>query len=506
MIHKIGRRGFLVGATGALVAIPMLEELTRGQARAQAAAPKRLLIMLHNGGRIAGNGKPDDLWSPGTTTRALSMGVAPSMMLASLAPIANRIVTIDGIDNLVRHASGDGDGHFDPNRTLLTCAKPVDGRCGDASFDYVAGLRLRSGPTQPASLVVPLSATPIDHEIDEVRAAGAGGTPATKISGNPRMAIDDLFAGVMPTGSGPPPAPTLAQRLARRRGSTIDESRATVSALRGRVSSVDRDRIDQHLGMLDRIAMGLGGSTTPPSATCAPPSRDAAPRVVPETYDEFTRTGDVAEWRRGRSDAITIPFQVDNVIQALACDVTRSMILRCHDDPAWPAAFTGTSPFEPDGSVHTSIHHTPRLAGGDGDNLMQGFQTWGENFTRVVTRLSETPDVDGRTLLDNTLVVWMSEHGYGSEHSVWNLPIVMAGLPDAFSHGQGRHLVTPRRSTGDLFAKILRMFGGSDTTYGPTGTIGSLASTWGTTNLQAGDGATDFITSSTPLHAGDIDL
>ncbi len=506
MIHRFGRRGFLVGATGALIAIPVLEELSRGRARAQLVAPKRLVVMLHNGGRMAGNGRPDDLWSPGSATRPLTAGVAPSMMLAALAPIADRIVTIDGVDNLIRHASGDGDGHFDADRTLLTCTKPVDGRGGDASFDYVAGLRLRSGASQPASLVVPLSATPVDHEIDETRAWGAGGTPATKVSGNPREAIDDLFARVMPTGSTPPPAPTLAQRLARRRATAIDESRATVSALRGRVSQLDRDRLDRHLAMLDQIAMGLGSTTIPMGAACAPPSHDAAPHVVPETYDEFTRTGDVAAWRRGRSDSVTIPFQIDNVVQAFACDVTRSLVLRNHDDPAWPDAFGGASPFEADGSVHTAIHATPRLAGGHGDDLMRGFQTWGGNFTRVVTRLGETPDVDGRTLLDNTLVVWMSEHGYGSEHETWNLPIVMAGMPDAFARGQGRHLVTARRSTGDLYAKILRMLGGTDETYGPTGTIGSLATMWGNSNLQPDYGCPGFISASTPLHAGDLDL
>jgi hypothetical protein len=55
---------------------------------------------------------------------------------------------------------------------------------------------------------------------------------------------------------------------------------------------------------------------------------------------------------------------------------------------------------------------------------------------------------------------------------------------------------------GDLFAQVLRMVGGSDMTYGDTGVLGD----YNTGNLNAGAGFPGFITPSTPLHSGPLDL
>ena len=95
--------------------------------------------------------------------------------------------------------------------------------------------------------------------------------------------------------------------------------------------------------------------------------------------------------------------------------------------------------------------------------------------------------------------------GYGSSHFDFNLPVVMAGMKDAFPKGQGRHVVSaPRRSMGDLYAQVLRMLGGTDTTFGATGTVGSIAAGAG---LNAGSGFDGgYVTSSLPLHLGPLDL
>lgn len=91
-------------------------------------------------------------------------------------------------------------------------------------------------------------------------------------------------------------------------------------------------------------------------------------------------------------------------------------------------------------------------------------------------------------------------------HTSWNLSVVLAGLPGAFARGQGRHLVTPPRSTGDLWAKVLRMLGGSEGTFGATGTIGSHAAELGVTPpIFAPGDARPGTTADTPLHLGDLD-
>jgi hypothetical protein len=91
--------------------------------------------------------------------------------------------------------------------------------------------------------------------------------------------------------------------------------------------------------------------------------------------------------------------------------------------------------------------------------------------------------------------------GYGQSHGWWNIPVVMAGMRSAFPNGQGRHLVAGRKSMGDLFAQVLRMYGGTDTTFGATGTLGSMGGAQGT-----GNGAPGFINGNTNVHQGPLAL
>jgi hypothetical protein len=63
-------------------------------------------------------------------------------------------------------------------------------------------------------------------------------------------------------------------------------------------------------------------------------------------------------------------------------------------------------------------------------------------------------------------------------------------------------VVENRRSLGDLFAQVMRMFGGDDTTFGSTGTIGDH----NTGELHADAGAAGHISKDTPLHLGELDL
>ncbi len=42
-------------------------------------------------------------------------------------------------------------------------------------------------------------------------------------------------------------------------------------------------------------------------------------------------------------------------------------------------------------------------------------------------RLAETPDLDGRTVLDNTCILWMNELSHGVYHTHQNMPWLLAG-------------------------------------------------------------------------------
>ncbi|MEM6990416.1 MAG: DUF1552 domain-containing protein [Myxococcota bacterium] len=514
MTTRFDRRRFLFGAGGAMLAIPLLESIAPRRASAGGGlAPKRLVVVHHDQGRMVGNGLPDDWWSPGSVTGPLPpVGMAPSTMLAELAPVRDEIVTLDGIDNLVRHASNMEDGHIPALVSTLTCAPQAgtDWSSTGPSIDHVAGLRLRTDAGMRASVILPASATPyFANEISGIEFYGAGGTEPALLSGNPAEAVVELFGPPMPDeGPRVPAAPTLQDRMVARRVDLLSGVTEQLQSLRGRVSAADRERLDRHAQFISNTqALVGGGGAVAPTDTCTRPDEMQMPIVLPSNYEEWQQIGNPPEWVRGRNDAITWPHQLENLVQALACDVVRVIGLTLHGDPAWTSEFPGGSPFEGSNELHNRIHGMASVSNNPqhADDIAVGFASHARKFTELIQRLAAIEDIDGARLLDNTLVVWVSDMGYGSDHQAWNVPVVMAGMSEAFDNGQGRHVVHNRRSMGDLWAHVLRMLGGDDTTFGATGTLGELGASLGIgdLSLSAGHAST---TAATPLHMGALDL
>ncbi|MFT3840896.1 MAG: DUF1552 domain-containing protein [Myxococcaceae bacterium] len=495
--NRIDRRRFLIGS-GATLALPMLESLAPRTAFGQsaAAAPKRLILMHTQDGRLIGDGdRANDWWSPLAATGALTASMSP--MLSPLASVRNELVTLDGIDNLVRHTVSDGEGHLPAQKTCLTCRTPnASGDVIAPSFDYLLGTRLAANASMRPSVV--LSGTAADYTWRAGNSEvffGEGGSPPTLISFDPAAAIGELFGPPMVQGT--PPPPTLADRMKGSRKSVLDGVLSSFNALRGRVSAADKAKLDAHANFIRTLEQRNGSTPVTPSMSCQRPAEASVPS------NDAPNGG---AYLRGEQDAAMMPVIVENLVQTIACDVTRvaSLFFWNADDPIFPTEFSGTSPFQQN-NWHATIHGVPRPSENmsDAQALTNSFHFYAKAYAQIVTRLSQITDVDGSRLLDNTLVLWVSEMGRGAVHVDYDIPVVMAGLKSGFPKGQGRHVVSDRRSLGDLYAQVLRMYGGSDTTFGETGTIGD--------HNPSGDMITDagypgLIARSTPLHLGAIDL
>jgi len=297
-----------------------------------------------------------------------------------------------------------------------------------------------------------------------------------------------------------------------RRSSILDGVLDSLKSLRARVNADDRDRLDAHAEFVRTVETRLAGDTTGVQAamSCERPDEASVPHVVPSNYEEYLALGGrSSEWERGAQDNVTVPHQIENLVMALACDITRVCVMPFQPDPTFAYAFSGTSPFSSTDSWHQEIHGANVIDSGNStraENLHTAHKEMSKFFTLLVQRLAAVQDTDGSRLLDNTLVLWSSDLGYGSEHTVFNIPVVLAGLGSEFSKGQGRHVVEDRRTLGDLYAQMLRMLGGTDMTFGATGTLGSLASSKGVGDLLTEYGMSGHINQSTPLHMGTLDL
>lgn len=503
--NRLDRRRFLFG-TGATLALPMLEAFAPRTAFAQTApAPKRLLIIAHQDGRLAGDGQMlsgayNDLWSPARVTGPLPTGAALSPMLAPLQAIRNEVVTVDGVDNLMRHVLPDTDNHVPAQNTILTCRNRVNGQVPSASFDYQMGLRLRANSSMRTAPVIMGTAADYTWRMGNTAVFfGPNGTAPDIVEPDPAAAITDLFG--MPTGTmtPPPPTPTLKDRLTKQRKSVLDGVLSSFNTLRGQVNAADRARLDNHADFVraleQRASMPTDGGTAQMAMGCQRPN----PASVPSNQN-----GSGGVYLRGEKDGAMMPAIIENMVQTFACDVTRvqSLFFWQADDPVFPTQFSGTNPFA-NGNWHTVIHGVPRIGENatDAGDLTKTYNFYAQTFTTIVQRLAAMTDTDGTRMLDNTLVLWVSEMGYGSVHAAYNIPVVMAGMKAAFSKGQGRHVVCNRRSMGDLLAQVMRMYGGTEMTFGDTGTLGQYA-----TDLHADAGWPGYINSSTPLHSGALDL
>lgn len=493
MSQRVDRRKFLVGAGGAMLALPMLEAFAERKAYADLPAPpKRVLFLFHPHGRPAGKGYDgEDNWSPGAAG-PLPANISPA--LAALAPIRDKIVTLDGIDNIVRAAAyGDTAGHGAPGATCMTCAVPISNGPDDStatshSIDYELGLRLRANDTLPPSMIFP--ATSAGATYMGYWFWGPGGSPPFLVDSRPEVAIPQIFGPAQPAE--PPPTPTLHDRLVGRRASILDGVAKSFFALRSKLNAADRDRLDAHAAFVEKLEKNVGGGgVVQATESCVRPDENAVP--------DYSGSNN-----RGQKDGITMPFQLENVVQALACDITRVAAFEFHNgyDPVFPTEFPNGGQIV-NGNWHDMLHNAPQISDPNTPDLTKAYQCFGKNFTSLVQRLDQMLDLDGKPMLESTLLVWVSDMGYGAAHYDWNIPVVLAGMPSAFPKGQGRHVVMNRRTLGDLYAQILRMVGETDMTFGATGTLGSVSAS------QFADSAYDFgngIGPSTPLHMGTIDL
>ena len=521
-MHAFDRRKFLVGTGGALLALPMMASvLGRRAFAAPLTPPKRLLIVFHPHGRLVGN-LGSDRWSLGSTTGPLPSAAImqdPKYALAPLAAVRDEIVTLDGIDNFVRHTTGDSDGHDPGSRTALTCEKSLanarDAAAAArprASVDYVAGLGLvPPQSSMQTSIVVPASQgahalAAVGHEAGggvgyfRPHFFGRNGTQPNYLSTNPALVIDKLFGN---TAASPSPTPTRHERLVKRRASTLDEVLSSMNSLRSKLSPTDQLRLEEHASFIRTLETRNAAPPLPPPPTCQPPLASSIP------------AWDTNDTTQGKNDHIIAAAQIENIVQAFACDTVRvaSLYFWLFETPTFPSMFPGGSPFagnssgQPFGPWHAAVHNQ----GADVANLNTASHYYANMFTKLIQRLATVRETDGSRMLDNTLVVWASDLGYGALHTDYNIPVVMAGLnsvPSAFPKGRARHIApttfAKRRSLGDLWAHTLRMVGASnEATFGETGTVGQVAGPG--TNLNSGASYGEQIAASTPLHQGALD-
>ena len=438
------RRGFLRGF-GAAVSLPALEafhrplmaatEAGRAIATTASGAPLRMAYLY------VPNGVNVKEWRPQGTTSSYKMGGSFGEMEKHREDF--QIFTGFEQKNAKGGADGAGD-HARANSVFLTSARPKKTAGSDIqlgiSIDQVAANAVAEN-TRFASLELSTDGVRKSGQCDSGYSCAyqfnlswrSENQPMTPES-SPRAVFERLFGA----GGAQERSQSLGQRLASKK-SVLDFIQNDAKALHRYLGRTDQHKLDEYLTGVREIekqiekAEALGIPVDPGVS---------APDEKPGSYEEHLR------------------MMFDMMVLAFKTDSTRvTSFLMAHDGSNRSFSNIGVN----DGH-HNLSHHKS-----DKDNLEKIAKIDEFYLTQLsyfLTRMKETEDVDGKSLLHNSMIVYGSAISDGNRHNHDDLPIIMAGNGGgAFS--PGRHVELGEDvPLSNLYLRMLNEFGVNEKRFG----------------------------------------
>jgi hypothetical protein len=429
---KLRRRRFLLGFGGTLVGLPFLEALAPKKADAQAAAVKRFGVFF------ACNGVNMQKWFPATPPGALTAASLMGTANEPLIPYVSKLLIPRGIHMTPRGYDRDGGGGDDHGKGMahkLTAqfADAEDWLALGPSVDHVIGATANPAGRPPLNLMVGRRSGYKGLDYISYTAAGE----AVAAVNNPWNA----YAEFMNLNSTDPATVAAAMRVTQRRQSVLDLVSDQMDDLkRGPLSSDDKAKLDAHFTAIREIETTMGAtgiSCLDPQVQTGASAFDGMPSRTLEMEVNYPTVA---------------ALQVDIMALALACDFTRVATLQFDRGAAGPT-------FRWDGIMHEFNHH--KLSHGKvkddcfGDDTANGcddvvgyenmlfeIDLWHQTkLARLLARLDSYMEADGKTVLDNSVILYSNELSDGKAHSYMDLPYLIAGSCGGyFKQGMYLHL------------------------------------------------------------------
>lgn len=423
------RRTFLRGSLGAgIVAslgLPVFEAMLNSHGSAFADGtpfPKRFVVWFW------GNGNHPEEWAPSAAGEGWQ---ATGMLegLSGLEPYINIVTGTTLPTNTDQGLPETRNPHVEGAVGILTGGRPLmhesfDGSGGDWNFmtapepsiDVLVANEIGGG-TQHKLLTTAVTQL---HGV----ASGKPGTAVRYISHNgpyninaptntPHELFDTLFGGGIPSFEPDGPTP---EALAR--ASVLDTVRADAHALKSRLGSTDRARLDQHLTGIRELELRLRATPMAP-----PVGGSCAQMMRPETVESY----------RQRAQLFA-----DVVSMAFACDLSRVATIE-FSSPASHVAYPDVheGPLEIGGSAH-SFHEYQHLAGRD-EPVREALKYFVSTYGDFVRTMQAMPEGDG-SLLDQACVLGTSELSTGENHGFRNYPVLISGKAGGTLKYPGVHI------------------------------------------------------------------
>jgi hypothetical protein len=409
---RLSRRIFLKGLTAAqapvIVGLPPLVSMFNSTGTAYAAdvvpgkpaAPlgKRFVIWFN------GNGIPERYWIPSNTGR--DYDVTPC--LTPIGRMKDEVLVLSGLDN----AHG-GSGHPQSLCALMTCTPLSSSGPSAASLDQTLAAKV-GGNSRFRSLQIGVSQESFGGAVQK-NMSWAGLNRPLPPEEIPHRLFDRLF-GAKDLG------------WVNRKRSILDTLAKQGALLRKGLPKEDEARLDEHLSSIRDLERAI---------TSLPPEY----QKVTQPEEDF----DMKDWPR------VAKLQSDMLAYALATGQTRVasyMLTKCQGLARFP--WLG----------HTAARHhdythkdgkAPGERGEEGQRILRDICRWHvEEFAYLLAKLKSIPEGD-RTLLDNTVLMYVHEHAEAGPHKTSGMIALVAGSKDKLTLGQHTKIAG---TIGDLYTTL----------------------------------------------------
>jgi hypothetical protein len=402
---SLSRRNFLRGL-GACVALPALESFLTPTAFAAAAATKGLATTptgapLRLGVVYFPNGAIQPTWWPKTEGTDFDL----PRTLEPFADVKSQIQVMGGLDHENAKPGPDGAGdHARASGTFLTGVRVKK----TAGADIHAGISVDQVIANQVGHVTRFPS--LELSCDAVRKSGncdsgyscayqynlAWRSPTTPIAPepNPRLLFERLFGA----GSHGERGASLKRRQAQQR-SILDFVMDDARALQSQLTYRDKQKLDEYLVSVREIEQRIEQA----EHFEIPDPNQVTPTGVPKKYSEYTE------------------LMFDMMLLAFQTDSTRVATFLLANEGS-------NKSFEEIGIAeghHFLTHHQGKKDMIDKVAEIDLFYT--KQLARFLKRMDSTKDIDGNSLLHNSMIIYGSGNSDGNRHTHTNLPVLLAG-------------------------------------------------------------------------------
>jgi Protein of unknown function (DUF1552) len=376
-------------------------------------------------------------------------------MLAPLQKFREKMVVLKGLD-MASQDVGPGEPH-QQGMAALTGRRLLDdgmflGGCGNLRAGWASGISVDQHIAAELGRKIRFKLPTLNLGVQTTAYGGTevrtimsyrGAKDPVKNEVSPWEVYNRVFAGI-----GKDPAEV--QRQLKQRTSVLDFAKGQLQRVTPKVGLEDKLKLEAHLQKVTELEAQLAAPDATLGGSCKKLDVGAP---VAEQYlnlpENYPRIG---------------ALQMDLAAMALACDLTRVVTLQ------WSAG-TNNKPYpflSHNGAPITGDEHVM------GHQPDSDVETWAKlrvirewymtQLASLLQRLDDVPEGSG-TMLDNTVVVWLSDVTRGNTHSHKDMPFLLCG-------GAGGAWTTNRILSYDnmphnnLLVSLMNMMGVEGTTFG----------------------------------------